>query len=219
MWKLLRPISIIIGVFVLLVLIGLVIHEIIEARGFRELSRQPGVQISIGSRHGNLLSGYDLKDIEIRQTAGRGDTPPGIFRTALLSVHWELRPFSLTSISWDEGSFSFATEDGTEERITIGAGSLSPDDTGWLVGDRIKIGPDRWDGSALLKIRADGKELEGSMNIDHLPSRYIEIAGTAPEDFRLPAEVIVSIEFSGAPGNIRGSGSVSNSLTRQTYRF
>jgi len=217
--KILRPIIIIVAVLIVIIVALIMVHEAIEARVFRELSGQHGVNITTGERHGNLFTGYNLINVEVRQTMGQGDTPPGAFRTARLSVHWKLRPFSINEISWDEGSYAFITDDGVDELIQVGAGNLLPDDTGWLNGDSFRIGPDDWDGSATLKIRRDGKEIDGSIVINHLPSRYIEIAGTAPDNFRLPSEVIVSIDIAGEPGNATISGSVSDPFTRRTFRF
>lgn len=219
MLKILRPIIIIIAVLLVIVIALFIAHEAIEARVFRELAGQHGISITIGSRNGNLLAGYDLIDVEVRQTTGQGDTPPGVFRTSRLSIHWKLRPFSISEISWDEGSYAFITGDDVDEIIPVGAGTLLPDDTGWLVGDAFDIGPDQWDGTMTLKIRRDGKEVDGAIIVNHLPSRYIDIAGTAPEDFRLPPEVVVAINLAGVPGNITASGSVSDPYTRRSFRF
>jgi hypothetical protein len=195
------------------------IHEVVEARIFRDLASRYGLNLNAENRTGNLLYGYTFKPVELIQPSQQADKPSGDFKTPRLTVHWHLRPFQLTEISWDDGTYGFVSDNRVHDEIAVGHATLLPDDSGWLASEPFKIGPDEWDGSATLKIRRDGKEIEGQIVINHLPSRYIEIAGTAPEDFRLPAEVIVSINLSGAPGNVTVSGSVSDPLTRNTFRF
>ena len=218
MWNALRPIFIIIAVFIGIAILLLIGHEIIEARMFRMLSNQPGVRISIGAKHGSLFSGYELTDVEITQTAAHEDASPGRFATPRLTVHWQLRPFALTEITWEEGSIAFL-EDNAPEEFRIGGGSLVPDGEGWLRSDEIDIGPATWGGRATIGIRADGKLVRGEISIDRLPAEIVRAAGTVPEGFILPPSVIVELRFEGEPGRLRATGSVSNPLTRESYRF
>jgi len=217
------PLKITLRIVIALVIIAILLfvaHAIIEARVFAMIARSPGMEITIGSRRGNLITGYDLTRVRIRQTRTAGDTPPSVFSTPRLTVHWGLSPFALTEISWDQALLTISPPDKPEEEIDVGGGSLLPDDTGWLVSpDDIAIGPQEWNGSMSLKLRVDVKEVDGKIDIERLPARLIRLMGTVPEDFYLPDRAIVEINLSGSPQNMRATGSVSNPLTRQTFRF
>ena len=81
------------------------------------------------------------------------------------------------------------------------------------------IGSETWDGSADVRIRADAREVDISVRIDRLPGRLIELMGTPPEGFIIPNQVILEMEITGSPQNLRVSGQVSDPLTRRSYRF
>ncbi len=220
MWKSLNPILKILATLLVIVALLFLTHEIIEAKVFREFSNQPGTEVRIGSRSGNLFSGYILKNVEIKQTATQEDIPSSAFRTPRLTVHWELKPLQLTEISWDPGTFIVFPEDAPEEKIEVGEGSLLPDDTGWLVqeGD-ISIGPKSWDGSMTLKLRVDMQEIEGEIKIKKVPARIIRMMGEIPDGFTIPNEATVEIKLEGSPQSIRATGTVSDPFTRRTFRF
>jgi len=219
MWRVLKPILIVLAVLVGLAVLLVVAHEVIEARVFRRLADQPGLRITIGARVGNLFRGYDLRDVEITSTRKQGDAPPSVFRTPRLTVHWELRPFKVTRIAWDGGTLSLLPEGGGEEEIAIGEGSLVPDEAGKLVCEPIAIGPESWRGRLSLEIDPRARRLSGRIDIDRLPATIVRLMGTVPPEYEIPDVVTVAVNLSGVLPDIRASGAISNPLTRETYRF
>jgi len=205
---------------VLLIVILIAGHEIIEAKIFHALTNQPGMQIHIGSKSGNLFSGYTLRDLSVTQKIARGDAPPETFSTSRVTVHWSLNPFQLTELSWDIGSYKITPSDSDPVEIPVGGANLKPDASGWLVPDgKIVVGESDWDGNMNLKIRVDIKELNGKITIRRLPGRLINIMGDPPEGFAVPSHANLDLDFSGNPSAIKVSGTVSDPLTRRSFRF
>jgi len=212
-------------VIVLALLVGLAIvflvgHELIEARIFRGLTHQPGLQITIGARRGNLLRGYDLFDLFIKQTAAAPSASRASFATSRVMVRWRLRPFQFTEMSWDPGEIALESPDGERVEIPLGGAALFLDESGWLAsGDEVSVGPESWGGSATLQIRADLGEVDGSVRIDRLSGRVLELGGIVLEDFIIPSRVILEMRLTGPPSNMRATGRVSDPATRRSFSF
>jgi hypothetical protein len=197
-----------------------VVYKVVESKLFDSLLNQPGIQVSIGSRHGNLFSGYTLNDVSFLQTETHGEMPATGFRTQRLAVHWKLRPFAITEISWDRATLTLVPGTGSNEEIPIGEGKVLPTDPGWLDSESpVTVGPDTWDGTANIRIRADVKDLKVSVEIQRLPGRIVRLVGAPPEGFDLPNEVFLTMEFEGSPPNLKASGRVSDPFTRRSYNF
>jgi len=212
-------IKIVISLAILIIVI-FVGHEIIEARVFRELKNQPGVNIHIGSRSGNLLSGYTFRNFSVTQKISQDSDSPQTIYTPRMTVRWKFNPFELSEISWDAGTFSTESGDGDTEEIPVADGALLPDGLGWLTSeDEIKIGENDWDGSMALKVRVDLKELEGKIIIDRLPGRFIELMGNVPDGFPIPRHASVELDLAGSPERVNVTGRVSDPSTRQSFRF
>jgi len=215
----LKPVIIVFSILIILTILVLVAHEMIEARIFRSIANQPGVQLRIGRRHGNLLHGYTLNNIEINQSAS-GNTPSFTITTPEMSIHWKLQPFSLTELSWDEGVFKIQNADGTDEDIDFDACSLQPGNPGWLQPpEPIQIGPDSWNGTLNLKIRTYADEIDGEIVIANFPSRMISLFGDIPRGTMLPPQVRIEATISGPLNNPQTDASVMDPFTRQEYSF
>ncbi|HDS30378.1 MAG TPA: hypothetical protein ENN67_04965 [Firmicutes bacterium] len=213
----------IITVVVVLVFLAIaipVIHLTIESRLFAEILNQPGIEVKIGSRHGNLLTGYTLMNFSVMQTETHADMPASGFKTARLTVHWKLRPFAVTEISWDEAVLTLKPHEGKSEEIEISGGRILPTDPGWLeTVSPVSIGPESWNGNATMKIRADGQDISASVEIERLPGRFLMIAGSPPPGFDIPPEAHLQMDLKGAPSNLRASGRVTDLFTRKSFRF
>ncbi|MFH1676147.1 MAG: hypothetical protein ABIC40_03895 [bacterium] len=220
--SMLRPIILILAAFVLLAIVLLVAHKMIENAVFKQLTNQPGVAVKIDRRSGNLISGYNLYGVSIKQNK-RQDMPEVTFAFPRLEVHWYFRPFRLTEISWDDATMKLEGKSGSEE-IKIASSKLlytdTGKDTGWLQSEEpFKIGPDDWRGSGKIKLRADGQQATGEIRIDNLPGKFVEMMGTAPSNFIVPPTVICSIDFSGPVTGMTVNGSIANPFTREAFRF
>jgi hypothetical protein len=211
-------------IFLVLVLVaGFIAYRVAEARLFKTLASQPGMQITIGSRQGNLFSGYTLSNVSIHSDAS-GDSPATTFITPKLVIRWILRPPSLTYISWDTASYKVQASGKPEEEIPIGAGVLSPstapDRKGWLVSQSpISVGPDSWHGVADLNLTSDIKRVEGTLSVQNLPVRFLSLAATVPSDFSPLGNIILEMQFEGNPQGMRASGVVTDPFTRESFRF
>jgi hypothetical protein len=219
-----RLIAIIVAIILMVLAIGLYIaHEVIEAKIFGMILNQPGYTITIGSRHGNLFSGYTLDDVSVHRSASP-DMPATGFTTDQVVIRWRLRPLMLTRISWAAGNYTVEPPGAAVEEIPVGAGNLTlgttPEDKGWLISDApITLGPDSWKGTAELRIRADMQQLSGKVEILNLPSRYLTLATSPPQGFAPLGAVELDLNLSGSPQDVRASGMVMDTFTGQAFRF
>jgi hypothetical protein len=198
-------------------------YFVIEARIFRMITSQPGVTVKIGSRSGNLMSGYILRDLSVHQNAS-GDKPGSEFSTPKMVLHWRLRPMMVTGVSWDAAKFKLEPQGKQAAEFPISAGTLTlstkPDEKGWLESDKpIIIGPDSWGGRADLGLRADGKQLRGKIHIDRLPMEYLSLATETPSGFVPTGDVVLDIDLSGTPQNPQVSGTVADPGTWKAFHF
>ena len=211
---------ILLAVLVAIAILLAIAHEVIEARIFSRLQNQPGIELSVQSRSGNLFSGYNLHQVSVRQTEGGQDSPPATFSTGRISVHWKLNPFKLREISWDTGTLVFNQPDGDSEEIPIGSGTLAGNETVWLEPESpVTIGPETWHGTADIRLRADATELDATIVIDRLPGRMLELMGAPAGDFSTPSQVKLEMDLSGNPQKLNASGQVTDTYTRRSYRF
>jgi hypothetical protein len=201
----------------------LIAYSVAEARIFRMLTSQPGVTIKIGSRHGNLFTGYTLTDISVHQNPTR-DRPGSSFSTPKLTIHWKLRPMTITNIAWDDAKYKLEPEGKQMDEIPIGAGaftlSTDPKLRGWLAPEKpIIIGPRSWNGYADLNLRADGKQILGKIHVERLPLSYLSLATQVPAGFTPSGDVVLDIDVSGSPQNLQVSGTVSDPATFKAFHF
>lgn len=212
--------SSVVAVFVLLA----IVHEMAEARLFDFVTRQPDVSITIAGRHGNLLTGYRLTDVRILHTGGPA-TPPSGFVFETLTIRWKLgRPPVLTFISWEGAVYRMEPKDSAPEEIPVSDASLvpakEPGQRGWLESaGPIAVGPPEWKGTSSIAIRCDAQELKGEIHIERLPQRFLRLASRLPEGFVPAGDLVLEMSFSGSPGGVRASGSVTDPLTRQRFNF
>jgi hypothetical protein len=210
----------IVAILIVVALIGLIVaHEIIEGRVFRELENQPGMQVSVGRRVGTLIYGYKLIDIMVRYTGAENEGLPATLEIPRLNVRWHLRPLELTGVDWGESELVLGPTSEEPEEIRIGAGALHQDEPGWLASDAIPLGPDGWRGSGTLVVRTDGKEMSATVRIERLPGRLVEVVGGGPEGFEVPEYVVLEMELRGGPTRLQASGSISDPVTRRSFRF
>ena len=208
------------GIIIVLVVIFAAAYVLVEKKIFSMLSEQPGVKIEFSAKTGNLFTGYTISDLTLRQTQSRNDVPPTVFTTPRLTVHWKLKPTGLTEISWDEGNLAISLDNGGSEDIMIGEGALLPGEPGWLESKSdIDIGQVAWGGAMSLKIRRKIEEVKAEVNFHNFPSRLITLFGESPRGFILPEIVSVEMELDGPPNNLEAHGTVSDPLTRRSYRF
>lgn len=211
---------ILLTVLVVIAILLAIVHEVIEARIFSRLQNQPGIELTVQSRSGNLFTGYDLLNLSVRQTQGPQDSPPSTFTTPRLTVHWKLNPFKLREISWDTGTLVFNQPDGDSEEIPIGSGTMAGNETVWLEPESpVTIGPESWRGTADIRLRADASEIDATIVIERLPGRMLDLMGAPAGDFGTPSQVKLEMELSGNPNNLNASGQVTDTLTRRSYRF
>ena len=220
--NILKPIITILAVLVVLIIGLLIAHKIIENALFKQLTKQPGIEIKIDRRSGNLISGYNLYGVAIKQ-AKQQDMPEVAFALPRLTVHWTFNPFRLTEISWDDSTMNLKGQSGSED-VKIASSKLLYTDTGnnkgWLQSDDpFKIGPDEWNGAGKIKIRADGQQVSGEIRIDNLPGKFVDLLGKSPENFIVPPTVTCSLDFSGPVSGIKVTGSISDPFTREAFRF
>jgi hypothetical protein len=208
------------GIIIVLVVIFAAAYVLVEKKIFSMLSEQPGVKIEFSAKTGNLFTGYTISDLTLKQTQSHNDVPPTVFTTPRLTVHWKLNPAGLTEISWDEGNLAISLDNGGSEDIMIGGGSLLPGEPGWLESESdIDIGQIAWGGALSVKIRQKVEEVKAVVNFNNFPSRLISLLGEQPRGFILPEMVIVEMELDGPPSNLEAHGTVSDPLTRRSYRF
>jgi hypothetical protein len=199
-------------------------HRLIEDQLFRYLTSQQDMQVKIGSRNGNLLSGYTLGDVSIRHPGG-GNTPASTFSTPKLTIHWHFeKPPLLTAISWDSGTYTLESKGQADQEIPIGPGtmvpSVDPTKKGWLENaNAVTIGPDSWLGKATLRVRRDGQQFEGNIHVEHLPSTYLTLAGSVPQGFVPLGDLILDMDLTGDARGVQAHGSVTDPLTREAFRF
>lgn len=208
-------------VLLLLVLAGILAYRFVEHRIFSELeSGSYGLTLDYSSKSGNLFMGYKLAGVKLTSNAGGEGTVATSFSTPGLELHWKLRYFHFTDISWDEAVLTLDFPEGDTEEIQIAAGILENAGNGWLESENeIQIGPDSWNGTADIRLKADGTEVDCSVTIDNLPGQILHNAGTIPEGFNVPREVILEMTITGPVRNIQTSGSVANPYTRQKFNF
>ena len=208
------------GIIIVLAVILTTSYFLIEKKIFAMLSDQPGVTLEYSAKSGNLFSGYTLTDLTLRQTESRNDFPPTTFTTPRITVRWRLNPRGLTEISWDEGNLRLMLENGGSEDIRIGEGALLPGDAAWLEsGSDIMIGPDSWNGKMTVRIRQDVQEIRANVDFNRIPSRMISLFGESPMGFVMPDVAILEMDISGTAGRLEAHGTVSDPLTRRSYRF
>ncbi len=215
-----KPIIWIASIVIIIAIIFALGYKIVENKIFAYIANQPGIEFSYSSKSGNLFSGYQLNDLFIKKSRAGNDVPSTSFATPGLTMHWRLKPFKLTEITWEEGNVTIYNDINSVEEIRIGAGSLLPDLTGWLeTGNEIELGPMAWDGKIIPKIRQTGQEIKIEIFIERFPSRLISIIGSSPPDFNLPYQVVLEMNLEGTPQNLEAHGTVSDPLTRRSYRF
>ncbi len=194
-------------------------HEQIESHFFKKLANQQGMNMSFNSRSGSLFTGYELKGVSIKSSGTGNDNPPWNFSTPMLAIRWHLLPDELTAIEWDQGSIETSSGESADV-IIIGEGHLLPDADGALTTESpVQIGDPDWDGSMSLAISADLKNVSGEMLIEHLPAKHLQVFCSVPSDFNVAGNVKIELELSGSPGRINASGTVSNPLSWQSYKF
>lgn len=208
------------GIVIIIVIIFTVGHKIVENKIFAYIADLPGMEFRYSSKSGNLFSGYQLTDLFIKQTRPGNDVPPASFATPGFKMHWRLNPFKLTEITWDEGNITIYNDGNNVEEIRIGAGSLLPGHNEWLEsGNNIELGPVAWYGKIIPKIRQTGREIKAEIFIERFPSRLLSIIGSSPPDFSILNQVVLEMNLEGTPRNLEAHGTVSDPLTRRSYRF
>lgn len=220
MSKIPKSIIWIVGIIIVITIIFAVGYKIIENKIFAYIADQPGIEFRYSSKSGNLFSGYRLTDLFIKQTRPGNDVPPASFATPGFKMHWQLKPFKLTEITWEVGNITIYNDGNSVEEIRIGAGLLLPGTTGWLeTGNEIELGPFAWDGKIIPRIRQTGQEIKAEIFIERFPSRLLSIIGSSPPDFSILGQVVLEMNLEGTPRSLEAHGTVSDPLTRRSYRF
>jgi hypothetical protein len=210
-------------IIVVLIAGGLIAREIFFTKILQAINNQPGVSVKVGAHKGGPLHGYTLTDLSMHQNPS-GGRPGSGFSTPSLIAHWNLMPFNLSLVKWDDAKYTLEPEGKNSEEFPISSGVLLPstDPTmkGWLVTEKpITIGPESWGGNATFKIRGDGKQIEGKIHIDRLPAKYLSLATEIPKGFEPIGDLILDLDISGSPENIQASGTVSDPGTWNAFRF
>jgi len=153
-----RKSIIIVGIVVVLLIVliaGFTMHRRAEEELFAALEVHPGASIEIGARSGNLLTGYNLRDVVVIPHGIPQDLPPVSITFPSLQINWAVRPMAITQISWPEASLAFLTGD-LIEPILIGPGQLSKAGENQLRSNAdIVIGDIPWNGRLNLGLRDD----------------------------------------------------------------